>query len=255
MKRANLVLRGAVVSVIVATAGLIAALLIGASFSPSTDNIVGSAVPRIESDLGITSDRIPAISENGQNLRVAIRGADPGDLAVSRWYGKVLGRETAYEVAKAGTEPITTISYDDSGANINGGSDLVTELPPTTPLPRDACATIGHSNPSDAMKITDVKGIDALQGGCVFTITPKGNISAFLRDAGLHLNSIITSIPDAQAHPYLVNVVDANGRTQLVVGWIPGIDGEIGEGIGWIQPGEQSSAIHGSMSRKAISQI
>jgi hypothetical protein len=214
---------------------------------PSTQDVINSKIPTIQAGLATGADRVSGASVNGSDLQVKIHGKTPSDLAVSRWYGKVLARELVKELADQSYTSLTSMSYRDGAGDVNGGADKVTELPLANPLPDGTCKKAGSADAVSAVMTVKATDVNALSGGCEFVVTPNGDTATFVKNAAFKLSVLVSQIPESQAHPYLVDVVDQSGISHLVIGWIPGVDGNPGQGIGWLPPGEQSSAILGSM--------
>jgi hypothetical protein len=178
---------------------------------------------------------------------VTLQAGQPGDVAISRWYGKVLARAVADQLAAEGGSGIASASYNDgSGVDSNGGADVVRATPPVTPLAARTCERIARSRPVAAsLSISTARTLGILGGTCVFVVKTSGDPTAFVSDAAARLGALVSAIPTAEAHPYVVQVVDPNGELQLVLGWVPGLGGDIGQGLGWVRPGTRSSAILG----------
>ena|SRR5438876_4840650 len=245
MKRTPLLLLVATAVGIAASIGVGLTSAGGASTLQSNGDI-GKVVASIRSSLGTT--RIVDAAANGSELKVILRRGNPADAAVSRWYGKVLAEAVATRLAAESGGGISSAAYDDgSGVDANGGADVLQTAPAATPLAAGACERAAHSQAAAAdVTISRVRTIDVLGGACEFVVRPSGDKATFVAAASTRLGTLLSTIPSVQAHPYLVDVVDANGTTLLVLGWVPGLGGDIGQGTGWVRPGTPSSALLGS---------
>jgi hypothetical protein len=189
----------------------------------------------------VGTNQIASGSLSGGTLSLVMK---PGSGTNTRalWEAKVVGRV----VAEAAGGAVGQLAFREAGANtnVNGGNDPIRPLQTVGRLNAEGCRG-GLSAAADAAGalLVAVRTIDVLNGGCVITLRPRGDEAAFLEDAGARIGSVLGAIPDIQLRPYFVTVVNRSNAPQLQVGWVPGIGGDFGQGIGWEAPGVQSSAI------------
>jgi hypothetical protein len=243
MKRYNttygLIITAASVSIFLfAAAG--ATLASGGGDRPSNvSNAASAAIAAAQ------TDRVTSIEQRGGTLEVKVKSdkSRRADQVVSSWYGRVVAREAAGQIASSGATVDSISELDESGAQLGGGPDAVTGISPVPPLPSRTCTRLASGIAAEAsLEVLEAKQINILNGGCAFIVAPTGDNIAFIKDAGSHLYTLLGAMPDVASHPYLVQVVDTNDEPELVLGWIPGVGG-IGEGVSWIKPGLQSSAM------------
>jgi hypothetical protein len=163
------------------------------------------------------------------------------------WEAKVVGRAVAEAV---GPGAVAQIAFSDSGSrgDANGGADRVRSLPGVATLSGDGCrARAAAAADAAGALLLGARQVDALGGGCVLVLRPRGDLATFLQDAGTLIGSILQSIPDVQERPYFVSVMNRANAPQLQLGWVPGIGGDYGQGIGWVADGVQSSAVISSV--------
>lgn len=88
-----------------------------------------------------------------------------------------------------------------------------------------------------------------LLGGTAELVVQPRDPVRFAEEAGAHLATVVGPLGHDN-RPYLVTVVDAQGRALLVLGWTPDLGGGLGEGVGWQAPGIRSSAIVGQVETR-----
>jgi hypothetical protein len=235
---------------VLASAALVAALVTGVLLASS-----GGASPlkgSQKADVGglaaaaaraLGTDAVVSARADGSTLAVRLKqSGQPAQASVARWYGKVVARAVAAQLG--GT--ISSASYDDGSAvDLNGGADAIRPLPAASPLAAGTCEQIARSQAAAAGVTAVGRTADVLGGACILVVRPVRDVSTFLADASARIGTLVAAIPNAQAHPYLVEAM-SGANVQLVLGWIPGIGGSAGQGIGWLPQGTTSSAVLGS---------
>jgi hypothetical protein len=234
-----------VAGTIIASAVSAAATSAGDVKSGSATGAVNAAISTVGASLG--TDRVASVTQQGSQLIVTITGSDQASRTVASWYGDVFARAVADQVEKEGGSPVLLVAQlDASGNSVTGGSERVRPILQTEPLTEGACASDGAAATANAkVKVLQADNVDVLNGGCSFVVTPTIGVAEFVKNAGQYLDPIVKAIPDSEGHPYLIQVQDDKGATQLILGWIPGIGGDNGEGIAWVPPNTDSSAVVG----------
>jgi len=234
-----------VTGAIIASAVCAAVTYAGDENGGSATSGLNTAISAVGASLG--TDRVASVTQQGSQLNVTITSSDPASRTVASWYGDVFARAVADQVEKTGGSPVlSVVQLDTSGNSVTGGSERVRPILRTEPLAEGACANDGTAAAANAkVRMLQADDVDVLSGGCSFVVTPTIGVAEFVKNAGRYLDPIVKAIPDSERHPYLIRVQDDKGATQLILGWIPGIGGDNGEGIAWVQPNTDSSAVIG----------
>lgn len=204
-----------------------------------------SIVQADEAALGV--NYIKGVALVGTNLDLTLDTLPTSEATVARWFGKVLAANVAQQLKADGDVPVTTATYhDQAGTDFNGGPDSLSSSQAPNDLAPDACATAAASQADAAgAAVKEARTIMIGSGACYLVLQPTVDVATFAESASSRLGEMLSAITNVSAHAYLAKVVDQAGTTRLVVGWTPAIGGEIGQGLGWVQPGLSSSAVLG----------
>jgi hypothetical protein len=240
-------LRVVVAIAVLASVTIIAVAAPGRS-AASSASANGSSVPA-PTDIVATvrsqfdDQMISEASVSGSTVNVDLNADSGPSGAIALWDGMLAAQAVSIDRVANGEAPVTTATFTSSqdGAVLGGGAETVAAPVLAADLPSGTCEDLSSK---DAPVGATVTGLTlALAGGaCVVTVQPS-DAAAYVADAGENLASLLSAIPSVQTHPYLVEVVDSRGDTEMVSGWIPGSQPGSGQGLSWVEPGLSSDAL------------
>jgi len=205
---------------------------------------VSATVASVKAALG--DDRIVTATVAGSTLSVVLNAPDSSSAALARFDGKVLARAVSIQLAADGKDAINAATYtDESGTDINQATDRVSSAAPASQLSSNACELAAAGNKSSLATVAHARTVSLVGGTCLFTLRAS-DVVGFDADAPNVTGSIASAVPDIANYPYLFEVVDKSGTTQMILGWIPGIGLGDGQGLAWIPRGASTPAVFGS---------
>lgn len=218
-----------------------------ASGDQSTPIADTSASSRVTAAIG--SPRVATLEEIGKTAVAtgAANKGDQADMVRTEWY------ETLAAAALAQTDGLTTVRrdvLDDSGSN------LYSEIDPfSSEQTGDAFASpsLTESDIRTALKtqaeaagvaVVDVHYVDLFGGAAELVLQPS-DLNETLHSASTVTNALLGSLGNNQ-HPYLITIVNSQGEVQMLQGYMPGVGGDKGQGLGWLAPGLQTDNFYGA---------
>jgi hypothetical protein len=239
----------AVFALLIAVAGSLGIFAIGRQ----DPNLVGDGSPSVsQGDASrvldaIGSSRLTVLNEASDSTVVVIGRATPssGDATRTLWYATLAAAAYAQD---HGLSRVERIVQDTSGTTLESETDAATAgrvdpFSPPTLSSTDIQTTAEQGGRTLGASVVDVHYIP-LYGGTAEIVVRPDNLSTFLASAGsngpVFLGTLATDF-----RPYLLTIVNAGGAPQLILGWVPGVGGSEGQGLGWVAPGVETDAIWG----------
>jgi hypothetical protein len=204
---------------------------------------VAKAVAQVKGllpDSGIITAQV-----GGPVIHVELTSKGGGRGTAALWNGELLAASVNTTLKADGQDTVAEAIFTDQyGNDLSGASTPIDAGTSPSPLSPNACEESARANAPQGATVALAHTLPLAGGACVFVVRAD-NVVKFVRDAGQLTGPLLAKIPNARTHPYLFEVVDSKNEPQLVVGWVPGLGGGIGQGLGWVKPGLHSSAIIG----------
>jgi hypothetical protein len=182
---------------------------------------------------------------HGSTASVVGTASDAGaETARTLWYEAVAGAAFAQQVQAT---TLTRTVVDGGGNVIDSEQDRVTPGGLSSSLPMSA-GNLTSGLADRAISVDASVGAIhyiPLIGGTAEVVIQPNNPASFVQSAGENVGSLLGPM-SANNGAYLVTVVGSNGSPLLVLGNVPAVGGDAGQGIGWQAPGVQSDAIWGA---------
>lgn len=192
----------------------------------------------------IGSNRVQSISLQGSNILVTGEASDPGaDTTRTLWYEAVASLAFSQDVQAT---TVTRDVVDAAGQMIDSEHDPLTPAAlPSTVSMSAATLTSGLTSRAPAVDAS-IKALNyiPLLGGTGEVVVQPTDPSSFVKAASESLGTLIGPMSSNNA-PFLVTVIGSDQTPMLVIGHVPGLGGDAGQGVGWQAPGVQSDAIVG----------
>jgi len=203
----------------------------------------GTIASSIINQLG--SGRVNSMTLQGSTASVVGTASDAGaETARTLWYEAVAGVAFAQQVQAT---TLTRTVVDGAGNVIDTEQDRLTVGGLSSSLPTSAGnLTSGLADRALGVNanVGTIRYIPLIGGTAEVVIQPNSPAS-FVKSAGENVGSILGPM-SANNGAYLVTVVGSNGSPLLVLGNVPALGGDAGQGIGWQAPGVQSDAMWGA---------
>lgn len=218
----------------------------GAAIARSGTTAAGSD-PAADVLARIGSSRVTAINATGNTASVQGTASDSGaEGARSLWYETLAGAAYAQTV---GLSSITRRVIDPSGGLLTEETDVIGTGGPEAFAPLDRTAAnlerdVRARAESAGARVRSSHFI-RLYGGVAELVIQPNDPAGFVAAAGTNVAAVLADLADDQ-RPYLVTIVDAQGRALLVVGYTPTVGGGLGQGIGWKAPEVDTDAVWGA---------
>jgi hypothetical protein len=169
---------------------------------------------------------------------VVLRVGDDAESATALWEGALVASTIA---SKLGNEQATPIEVSTERADGTVVDTTNNDWPANTNKPSTALDPAVVQERADALdaKVVSVESWAALGGAVEITVTSAKPLDLAAKSG----TTVATLVGEAGVHAaQLVRIVDESGRPLVVQGWVPQLGGEVGWGLGWAQPGVESSA-------------
>lgn len=171
-------------------------------------------------------------------------GADP-DGTRTIWYETVAG--AAYAQGTPAKWLSRTV-FDEKGAVIENDRDAVMNggVDAFGPITLDEAGFVKEISSRAAtlgVRVVSTTYIALFGGSGEIVIQPTDG-RTFVADAAPQIGTLLGEL--GKSHPYLVTVVDDQQSPLLIVGFTPNVGGDNGQGLAWLAPGLESSAVWGS---------
>ena len=195
----------------------------------------------------IASSRVTAANVAGRTVFVEARASERGaDSTRSLWYATLAGAALAQN---AGATSVARHVVDTTGAELAAETDAVASGGPSAFGPSDRSAADVAAGARARAQSVGARLLSAhyirLFGGTAELVVQPTDPLAFVRSGGANVGALLGDLASNQ-RPYLVTVVDGDGRPILVLGYTPAVGGGTGQGIGWQAPQADSDAIWGA---------
>jgi len=206
---------------------LVAALL--------TVGVIVSAGSAIRPNATSGIDRTAVASVKSSNERVVVRGEQRAALSNGGYDTRIEWQQKLAAVAEAqqtGAKEIVTKVFE-NGKLVSDQLDWVnTDNLDFTPVTRDeivANATlVGHQVDVELVAVNYVP----LFGGTAEIVIQPDNEAKFLATSGQSFYRLLGPLAEG-SRPYLLTVVDGTGAPRLIMGFVTGVGGGDGQGMGW----------------------
>jgi hypothetical protein len=191
---------------------------------------------------------ISSIEDTNGTIKVVGQASAPGgEVARTEWYeGVAAGAMAQLDSVRTVDELVLDPSGNQLDSNTDDPADFGTRPNPfadITLTPSDVAAITSNMDPALGVTVTGTHYVGLFGGGAEVVVRPD-DVQGFVAHASSKLGKILGPIAEGN-RPYLVTVVDAAGRPQLIIGHMPGMGSALGEGLGWVAPGMQTDAIIG----------
>jgi hypothetical protein len=227
-------------------AGIVAVVMTTGASAGSSGG--GSTQSSVISDVlaKIGNSNLQSANVSNGTLSIVAR---PTDGLTTIWFAKLAASAIAHGLGDAKlTEPAQAQYVTPTGAPLgDAGADSVKPLVGNAP-PLTSCGDAVSGSAADAgMKIVAAETVDVLGGACILTLMPTASASStFAANSGALIGQTLAPVVADHARAYLVTVLDANDSSEEVIGWVPGIGGDYGQGMMWNGTGTGDSSSSGS---------
>lgn len=180
---------------------------------------------------------LTSASADNTLLTVDTAVTDSSAVTKANFEAGVLARATVESMRAAGQAPVTTMNVVGAGPQIV--DEMIGPSPTVSPLSAGTCSAAVDSAPSD-MEVVSARTLPFALGTCIFDVRTATDPSAAVETVAQMLHD---AVPDAQGHPWLVEVDDPQGEVQIILSWVPGLGGT-GEGRAYVRSGLSSNVVY-----------
>ncbi len=200
--------------------------------SPSRATMIGDQVLAELND-----PRLQSIQLTGDTATITTKPAEDGLATI--WIAKVAASAFIQSMKQAGISAPITVNYvDTSGKALDLGAngDRPSNTTPR-PLPELAggCSGAVATVPAQpGVTLISARTVNVPGDAC--SIVLKVDSTTSLDGLGHIVGQTISPITADSARAYLVTVLDPSNTPIRILGWVPGIGGDQGQGMGWSSP-------------------
>jgi len=184
---------------------------------------------------------IQSASVDGSTVNINLADAKLDSATVGGFEATILAHAVSDWQGAHGETPVTQLSlvpFSATGTKGQAQVESINSPSAATPLPSGACETAAQSTPS-SLTVVSAQQLPYAGGTCVFKVQTSGDPSAA---AVAVSDAKSNAIQNASDYPSLIEVDDPSGNPQIVLTWVPSINGA-GEGRLFVRPG-LSSPLH-----------
>lgn len=196
---------------------------------------VAAVVSQVQSSFN--DGQIAGGSVGGSILTVSLAAEDGPSITLGNFEAGVLAHAVRDWMAAQGQEAVTAVrEVGSSGSQLAGSAlgDSIAAEPSASPLTSGACETAAQDAPS-SLVLVSARTLPFADGTCVFKFT-TADPATFAATASSSFPDITSALPDANDHPFLIEVDDQAGTPQVILSWVPGVAGQ-GQGQAYVAPG------------------